>query len=645
MRARATARSVAVELEHMGRIGVSHSLRIRLARMALCNGTGLEQELLVSGEMDEDEYYAAFAAALGLPYLPSLPHEQIFYSDKLEIQLQTPRMVRLYPPASPPVTVLVPEACRLAELEDQLRRFPSLRQSMAITSPGALRRAVWKIGSLRRAEEASNSLFNHAPAYSARQVVTGPQGFWAGMALSSLAGGLVISASVFLPLLHVVLSTAYLSMLALRAATLVHQSRRRTQRPDPLPHAPLPVYTVLVAMYREKSVVPQLVDALKRLDWPPSLLDVKLACEADDDETLEALEKLSLPPWFEIVRVPAIGPRTKPKALNYALAGARGTFLVIYDAEDRPHPGQLKEAYARFSNCPDEIACLQAPLIIANGEESWISSLFALEYAALFRGLLPMLARLHMPLPLGGTSNHFRTDILRRIGGWDPYNVTEDADLGLRLYRAGYRCQTLRCQTLEDAPISARIWIGQRSRWFKGWLQTWLIMMRHPLRTCRDMGLRAFFMFQLMIGGMLLSSLFHPAILIFFATNLCVMLQPASTPLPWRDVIMFWVDMTNILGSYAIFMTLGRGAMTGHERKKLGLRYFAIPFYWLMTSYSAWKAALELRTKPFFWNKTPHRARPRPPIAEPLRTAQATGAEERLRLLLQEPPPEKTEAI
>jgi cellulose synthase/poly-beta-1,6-N-acetylglucosamine synthase-like glycosyltransferase len=244
----------------------------------------------------------------------------------------------------------------------------------------------------------------------------------------------------------------------------------------------------MVALYREAAVAEQLISSLKRLDWPAVLLDIKLVCEADDHETITALNALALGPCFEIVEVPPCNPRTKPKALTYALAAARGEYLAIYDAEDRPHPQQLREAYARFQTSPAEVACLQAPLIITNAKESWISALFSLEYSGLFRGLLPMLAGSRMPLPLGGTSNHFRTETLLAVGGWDPFNVTEDADLGLRLYRLGYRADVIVRQTLEDAPTAIRVWMAQRSRWFKGWLQTWLVLMRHPRRLARQMG-------------------------------------------------------------------------------------------------------------------------------------------------------------
>jgi cellulose synthase/poly-beta-1,6-N-acetylglucosamine synthase-like glycosyltransferase len=408
-------------------------------------------------------------------------------------------------------------------------------------------------------------------------------------------------------LLHIGLSCIYLASLFLRFAAFTRQNFAPVMLPAlPVRDEPLPCYTVMVALYREAAVAEQLIASLKRLDWPAALLDIKLVCEADDQETIATLEALSLGPCFEIVEVPPCNPRTKPKALTYALAAARGEYLAIYDAEDRPHPQQLREAYGRFRTSPAEVACLQAPLIITNARESWISALFSLEYSGLFRGLLPMLAESKMPLPLGGTSNHFRTETLRAVGGWDPFNVTEDADLGLRLYRLGYRSDVIVRQTLEDAPTTVRVWMAQRSRWFKGRLQTWLVLMRNPRRLAREMGSKAFCTFQLMIGGMLVSSLLHPLVIVFAGIGAYSMLAAPTGDIPTGMLSLFVIDMVNILGSYLVFLALGLSSMIEHEKRLIGRRWIAVPLYWLMTSIAAWQAVLELRSKPFVWNKTPH---------------------------------------
>jgi glycosyltransferase XagB len=362
-----------------------------------------------------------------------------------------------------------------------------------------------------------------------------------------------------------------------------------------------------VALYREAAVVPQLIDTLNRIEWPAARLDIKLICEADDQETLDALALTRLGRQYEIVEVPPGRPRTKPKALTYALGAARGEYLVIYDAEDRVDPLQLEEAWRTFEAGPPDIACLQAPLVVTNARESWLSALFALEYAGLFRVLLPHLAAARLPVPLGGTSNHFRTRVLQQVGGWDPYNVTEDADLGLRLYRLGYRCGTLTRPTYEEAPIGRDAWLGQRTRWFKGWLQTWLVLMRHPSRLVSEMGLWPSLVFQVLIGGLILSSLAHPLIVAYLGLiTWSLFFQPAFTVGP-LELTLFTLDMINIFGSYAVFIALGRGGMAESEQAAVGRHWMMTPVYWLLLSVAAWRAVGELRHNPFFWNKTAHR--------------------------------------
>jgi glycosyltransferase XagB len=598
------------ELLVLKEIGVSNSTLGRLLTDALRNGTTLEQELLASDGMAQREYYRRLARLLDLPFLDDLPIEQIFDRDFLDSQLSQPSIIRLYDKVRPPITVIAPEARRLPALRVRLAQSPAFAASLAVAAPQAISGAVWKVGARRRVEGATSRLFHSAPHQSARTVLTARQGFFTGLAIATLLFCVFAALHETALAVHTILSLLYMGTLWFRILLLIRQIRKpQSSAIIALPATTLPIYTVLIAIYRERDVVPQLIGAMQRLNWPPSRLDIKIVCEEDDAETLGALASIDLPSHFEIVLTPAHGPRTKPKALTYALAGARGDYLVIYDAEDRPHPDQLRQAYTRFQSTTPDVACLQAPLIIANANESWISSLFALEYAALFRGILPSLAHYKMPLPLGGTSNHFRTDVLRTIGAWDPYNVTEDADLGLRLYRAGYRCETLTRPTLEDAPTCRKVWMGQRSRWFKGWLQTWLVLMRNPKTAMNSMGIKAFSIFQLLIGGMLISALLHPVILVFVTTTIIALLNPPVRDIPLRETVMFWVDLMNIMGSYLVFWALGSSAMTEFERKQIGWRFMGIPIYWLMTSIAAWKAAFELKTKPFFWNKTPHTPR------------------------------------
>lgn len=596
------------EIAALSSLGFGRPLIRHFAERAGMHGTRIEAELLADGAICEDAYFAAMARFLRLPFTAKIDPACVIDGDHLDVQLLRPNQIRLTHAKKAPQVAIVPEAARLAELAALIDRLPALRQGLVITTPSQIRAGVWSAGAARRARSAVTDLFEKDTPASARIVLTGTQGFAAGVFVIALACALCLAPQVSLAALHLTLSLLYLGALVLRLAALMFAKRKpateiETANAD---GETLPTYTVLVALYREADVVGQLAESLERLDWPTALLDIKLVCEADDLDTVAALEALHLKPHFEIVHVPPCRPRTKPKALTYALCAARGDFLAVYDAEDRPHPQQLREAFQRFGKGPENLACLQAPLVITNARQSFFSALFALEYSALFRGLLPMLADRHLPLPLGGTSNHFRTSALRAVGGWDPFNVTEDADLGMRLYRSGYRTATLQRPTLEDAPTTLPVWLGQRTRWYKGWIQTWLVTMRNPSGHVRDMGIRGALVFHLMIGGMLVSAILHPLLLVHLGWAFYALLLAPAPDVRLLAHPLIVLDAVNILGSYLLFVRLGLRSMTAHERRLVGWRWAAVPLYWLMTSLAAWKAANELRTKPFFWNKTPH---------------------------------------
>ena len=263
--------------------------------------------------------------------------------------------------------------------------------------------------------------------------------------------------------------------------------------------------------------------------------EIKLILEAADAETIAAARALDLPGNVEILVVPDLHPRTKPKALNYALPLARGDYLVIYDAEDRPERDQLRKGIAAFRQGPPNLACVQAKLNLYNADDNWLTRQFTIEYGALFDGLLPALDRLRLPIPLGGTSNHFRVAALKWLMAWDPFNVTEDADLGTRLARSGYRCQVLSSTTFEEAPVRFASWLRQRTRWIKGYMQTWLVHMRQPAKLWRELGPAGFLGFQVMVGGTVLSALVHPwfyALAAFDLANHAFLAQPGAAWAP-----------------------------------------------------------------------------------------------------------------
>lgn len=365
----------------------------------------------------------------------------------------------------------------------------------------------------------------------------------------------------------------------------------------------LPIYTILVPAREEATVLPVLTDALERLDYPKDRLDVKLLLEADDVATIQAARAAHLPSYMEIVVVPVAEPRTKPKACNYGLQRARGEFVTIYDAEDLPDPQQLKKALLAFLHGDHQLACVQAKLSYFNAEQNLLTRWFTAEYGAWFDLLLPALHTARLPIPLGGTSNHFRTQVLQDLGAWDPFNVTEDADLGIRLAKAGYRTAVMDSVTHEEANSEFVNWIRQRSRWIKGYLQTWLVHMRHPVQLHRQLGGRGFWGFQLAILGTPLMFILNPVY--WFVTSLWFMTQWHLIPQLFPPGI-YYLGMINLLVGNFAFTYLN--AVGSAKRDKWNLVPYALltPIYWSMMSLASWKALLQLFTRPSHWEKTEH---------------------------------------
>ncbi len=369
-----------------------------------------------------------------------------------------------------------------------------------------------------------------------------------------------------------------------------------------LEEATLPVFTILVPLYKEAESIPRLVQALKRLDYPATRLDIKLIVEEDDANTLAAIHREAPPACFEIIRVPYSEPRTKPKACNFALQFARGEFITIYDAEDAPEPQQLKKAVYQFRTCSHDVVCLQARLNYYNRRENLLTALFSLEYATLFDFLIPGLYRLRLPIPLGGTSNHFRTHILRQIGEWDPYNVTEDADLGIRLASKGYKTLPLDSLTLEEAPITLWAWMKQRTRWIKGYMITWLVAMRRPVQLFRTLGPWGFLGFQLFIGGASFVYLITPILWTMMVLWVTGIVDAAYMPPAWVQMACLGVLGAGVAVQWAIACWVASMRLWWDE----WLALLLFPLYWLLHSIACYRALWQLLTAPFYWEKTSH---------------------------------------
>jgi cellulose synthase/poly-beta-1,6-N-acetylglucosamine synthase-like glycosyltransferase len=460
----------------------------------------------------------------------------------------------------------------------------------------------------RRLDEAVHGLQSRTPELSAAT------GLWAWQrrALAGLfvavCAGVALAPETTLIALLAIMAAPFLCVVVLRTVALWQLAHPlpKPSRAIALPDVQLPVYTVLVPLFRETGVLPELLASLRALDYPPDRLEVMFVVEQADGPTRAALAVAILDPHMQMLVVPEGEPRTKPRAIQYALQLAQGDYVVVFDAEDEPD--QLRRALAALRAGGDRIGCLQAQLNIYNSDASWFTRQFTIEYTALFDCILPALERLQLPVPLGGTSNHFPRAVLDAIGGWDPYNVTEDADLGIRLAREGWHVGVLHSTTWEEAPPTFRIWKGQRTRWLKGWMQTYLVHMRRPGRLWRELGARRFVGFQVLMGGMILSALVHPWFYALLAYNLWQGLLLGVSDSVFGQWLL-GIGIFNLIAGYVSAIALGAVAAARREQLRLAAHALLMPVYWLAISCAAYLALWQLIWAPFYWEKTEHAVR------------------------------------
>ena len=447
---------------------------------------------------------------------------------------------------------------------------------------------------------------NSNPQYSAKHRLSNGQILaLIGFAFCVVASLACLPFAMFWGIASTIVGLFFLSVVALRLFCTLPNSRPRQTATTTLSDAELPIYTVLVPVFREVAVLDQLLLALTHLNYPAARLDIKIIAEESDTSMRRALERYELPAHFEIIVVPPGKPQTKPRALNYALQFARGELVTIFDAEDIPEPNQLRAAAERFHCADDDLACLQAQLVFFNSNENWLTRQFTAEYATLFGLVLPALAERGLPLPLGGTSNHFRTHILRKIGAWDPFNVTEDADLGLRLARLGYATGVLDSLTYEEANTQFMNWTAQRARWLKGFLQTWLVHMRNPLKVMQEIGPAGFWVLQSCTIGIFISALLHP-ILLALTTYFFLINPPPAAGAPLSQTLLGGLNLAIFVSGYGITMLAANRALKKRGLKNWWMAIATLPAYWLLMSIAAWLALWQFIVAPFEWNKTEH---------------------------------------
>ncbi len=498
-----------------------------------------------------------------------------------------------------------PDAALIARLRAQF----SGGIDFAATTPWGLKHAILRIYRGAIADDAANNLWKQSPKLSARTVLSRGQKIGGTIALILLLASAVlwpwptVTGLVAAGSLAFLAGTAFKFFVALRGAKYDVVERISDAEVEALSDSDLPVYTVLVPVFKEANIVAQLVGNLGKLDYPKHKLEVLILLEEDDAETRDALESASPPDNFRIVTIPRGVPQTKPRACNVGLFFATGDFVVIYDAEDNPEPDQLKKALIAFERGGEDTICVQAALNYFNADENILTRMFTLEYNYWFDYMLPGLEAAGLPIPLGGTSNHFRTSALNELGGWDPFNVTEDADLGIRASALGYRVGVVNSTTMEEANTSVRNFIRQRSRWIKGYLQTALVHARSPRALLRQIGLVRFASFALLIGGTPATFL---GVIPFYVLTLFTVFIPTEVlnqVFPWW---LLWLCLLNFVIGTSIMVYLSM--MGPFKRGTFGLIWWAMlnPVYWILHSLAAYKGLWQLITKPHYWEKTDH---------------------------------------
>ncbi|MEN3203153.1 MAG: glycosyltransferase family 2 protein [Atribacterota bacterium] len=490
------------------------------------------------------------------------------------------------------------------------RTFPGVSVSKALITPYELDWLLHFFFKERFLAEATTGLFFRAPEESAASVLVPWQWGILVTILFTLLAGMFFAPQTTLRILFAIMNLAFFgqvlfkTIVGIQGATPVASVTITEEDLASLDPRTLPVYTILLPLHREpKEVIEQLVHSIRSLDYPQEKLDVLFLIEEDDAETLRACKEAHPPYNVRFILIPRGQPQTKPRACNFGLAFAKGEFLTIYDAEDIPEKDQLKKAVVAFSKLPKEFVCLQAALNFYNPTQNILTRLFTLEYSFWFDYLLPGLFHLRLPIPLGGTSNHFRTEALRALGGWDPFNVTEDADLGMRAHYRGFRVGILPSTTYEEANSHIRNWIRQRSRWLKGYLQTFLVHTRRPYYALRVSGIRGILTLWLFIGG---TPLGYAASLILWGVFFGWLVTRSEFLRTYFSGALLYIGAVNLfvgnlLGVYFSMFAVFR-------RNLDHLLPFALvnPLYWMLAGVAAWKGIGQLVSRPFFWEKTVH---------------------------------------
>jgi cellulose synthase/poly-beta-1,6-N-acetylglucosamine synthase-like glycosyltransferase len=571
-------------------------------------GSRLGDVLVHSGVVTEPELVAILAEQFQLPLVDLVEYDP----DPAALAMipePLARHLRVVPIAVDDTTLYL----AIADVLDDdtvaaLREHTNLELRGFLASRNSIDTMLQRVHGREYVSVARSELLTRFPEESANRVVSDAQKAVLLVMTIALVIGLIIApvgtiiGLIALASIFYTATSLYKFLLTYNALGHAYEIDVTQEEIDALDERDLPTYTILVPLYREAAVLPRLVRGIGGLDYPKTKLDVRLLCEEDDEETVPAIREMNLPPHFKLVVVPDAQPKTKPKACNYGLLQADGKYVVIYDAEDRPDPDQLKKIVVAFEKADPRVTCIQAKLNYFNSDQNLLTRWFTTEYSMWFDLLLPGLDAQDVPIPLGGTSNHFITDRLIDLAAWDPFNVTEDADLGIRLHKAGFKTAMIDSTTLEEANSELNNWIRQRSRWIKGYIQTWLVHMRHPIRLLDQIGIKSWISFQLVVGGtfiFLLNPIFWALTTVFFFTEAGFIQQLFPS-------FVFYASAFQLFIGNFVFMYLNVAGSV--QRGYFDLAKYALlsPLYWGLMSIAGWKGFLQLFYRPFYWEKTVH---------------------------------------
>ena len=586
-------------------------------------GGRLGMQLILLGAVSRLELYNCIADQLGFPFINLLdeppdaallgeidPKSYIgrdwipyrWHEDTLVIAITEP-----------------PDRTMIAEARTQ---FGAEHIDFVVTTDWDMDQAVTRYCRSRLLFNAAEELATRTPERSAKGKPVPWQRLMAYLVGAAFIGGLILRPAGTLVALLIFLNLFFFVAVVFKMVTtiagLVHKREQKmtekalreagTWIVETLDEADLPMYTILVPVFKEANVIEMVLEHVGQLDWPKSKLQVLILTEEVDQATIDACKAAQPPEFVRLVVVPAGTPQTKPRACNFGLMFSLGEFLVIYDAEDRPDPDQLRRAYAAFladQNDPDQrrpLACVQAALNYFNWDANLLTRMFTLEYSSWFDGMLHGMEWFRLPIPLGGTSNHFRTDRLRELGGWDPYNVTEDADLGMRASAAGYRVGTIDSTTWEEACSHVPAWIRQRTRWIKGYMVTALVDARYPVRFTRSAGFRSLGTLIGLIIGTPLMFLAYP---IVWGMTIVVYLGVETFAFTLPPAVGAFAVFNAIFGNVTVMIL---SMITGYTRHGWRISGYSLlnPVYWCLHSFASWRALIQVFFNPFAWEKTPH---------------------------------------